>query len=160
MKTKPVRVSLLVLAALIAASCGQTSTETQRTQPPPVRSTQTTATPNALPAQARVPAYYRDPNSIGTLPPTLSPARFIGPAQDAYRVAQEIPQTLAQLPCYCHCDMSMGHKSLHSCFEDMHASQCAVCVSEALEAYNLQKSGLTPSQIRDRIISQYSQQQQ
>lgn len=124
---------------------------TQEAQPAPTATTQT---------QSRVPAYYRDPNSIGTLPPTLSPARFIGPAQDAYRVAQEIPETLAQLPCYCHCDMSMGHKSLHSCFEDMHASECAVCVGEALEAYNLQKIGLTPAQIRERIISQYSQQQQ
>jgi hypothetical protein len=90
--------------------------------------------------------------------PTLSPERFIGPTRDAYRVALEIPETLAQLPCYCHCDMSMGHKSLHSCYEDMHASQCAVCVSEALMAYDLQKNGLTPAQIRERIITIYSRQ--
>jgi hypothetical protein len=54
--------------------------------------------------------------------------------------------------------MSMGHKSLHSCYEDMHASQCAVCVSEALMAYDLQKNGMTPAQIRDRIITIYSRQ--
>lgn len=109
-------------------------------------------------SQARVPAHYENASSIGTLLPTLPPERFIGPTQQAYRVAQEIPETLAQLPCYCHCDMSMGHKSLHSCYEDMHASQCAVCVSEALMAYDLQKNGMTPAQIRDRIITIYSRQ--
>jgi hypothetical protein len=105
-----------------------------------------------------VPAHYENASSIGTLSQTLSPEQFIGPTRDAYRVAQVIPETLAQLPCYCHCDMSMGHKSLHSCYEDMHASQCAVCVSEALMAYDLQKNGLTPAQIRERIITIYSRQ--
>ncbi len=107
---------------------------------------------------SRVPAHFEDVKSIGQLKPTLSPDRFIGPAHDAYKIAREIPETLAQLPCYCHCDMHMGHKSLHSCFEDMHASQCAVCVSEALVAYDLQKSGKTPAEIRDRIIEVYSHQ--
>lgn len=115
--------------------------------------------PNQQPlSNNRVPAHFEDVKSIGQLPPTLSPDRFIGPAHDAYKIAQEIPETLAQLPCYCHCDMSMGHKSLHSCFEDTHASQCAVCVSEALVAYDLQKSGMKPAEIRDRIIQVYSHQ--
>jgi hypothetical protein len=90
--------------------------------------------------------------------PTLPPERFPGKAREAYQVAKEIPQTLAQLPCYCHCDQSMGHKSLHSCFEDEHASMCAVCVNEAIAAYRLQKQGLTPAQIRDRVIAEYSTQ--
>ena len=82
---------------------------------------------------------------------------FTGKARQAYQVAGEIPQTLAQLPCYCHCDRGMGHKSLHSCFEDDHAAHCAVCVDEALLAYRLEKSeGLTASQVRERIIAQYS----
>jgi hypothetical protein len=69
-----------------------------------------------------------------------------------------IPQTLAQLPCYCHCDESIGHKSLYSCFVDEHASQCAVCVREALTAYQLQSQGLAPAKIRERIIAEYSAQ--
>ena len=72
-------------------------------------------------------------------------------------MVREIPQTIAQLPCYCHCDREFGHKSLYSCFENDHASHCAVCVDEALLAYQLQKKEkLTAAQIRDRIISQYS----
>ena len=79
--------------------------------------------------------------------------------EDAYKVAREIPATLAQLPCYCYCDMHMGHKSLHSCFEDTHASECAVCVSEALQAYEMHQGGMSPEQIRERIIAAYSKRQ-
>jgi hypothetical protein len=52
----------------------------------------------------------------------------------------------------------MGHKSLHSCFEDDHAAHCDVCTNEALMAYRLQKQGLTPKQIREQIITQFSEQ--
>lgn len=104
---------------------------------------------------APVPA-YQTIGQIDKLEPTLPPARFVGKARDAYVAAQEIPKTLAQLPCYCHCDQSFGHKSLHSCFVDDHASQCAVCVDEALLAYQLEKSGKTASQIREQIIDQYA----
>jgi hypothetical protein len=154
MKTKITLITLLACVAMIASSCGQTSTETRRSysSPPPQSSAPTAQ------SQAQVPAHYENASSLGTLAPTLSPEQFIGPTREAYRVAQAIPATLAQLPCYCHCDMSMGHKSLHSCYEDMHASQCAVCVSEALMAYDLQKNGMTPAQIRDRIITIYSRQ--
>ena len=106
---------------------------------------------------ARVPAHYEEAMSLTDLPPTLPPERFFGSARTAYQVAKEIPQTLAQLPCYCYCDESFGHKSLHSCYETDHSSQCAVCVSEALLAYRLQKEeGLNPTQIRQRIIAEFS----
>jgi hypothetical protein len=153
MKTKIVLITLFVIAALIAMACGNTSSETAR------QSARSQQTPSAqTQTQSRVPAHFENASSIGTLAPTLAPERFIGPTQEAYKIAREIPETLAQLPCYCHCDMSMGHKSLHSCFEDLHASQCAVCVTEALMADDMQKNGLTPAQIRERIITVYSRQ--
>ena len=105
----------------------------------------------------RVPAHYDVTPSISSLRPTLSPEKFTGLTKDAYRIAGEIPQTLAQLPCYCHCDEGFGHKSLQSCFVDEHAAHCAVCVNEALAAYRLQKQGLTAPQIRERIIAEYSE---
>jgi hypothetical protein len=105
----------------------------------------------------RIPAHYEDVRDAKPLAPTLDPQRFFGQARAAYQVAKEIPETLAQLPCYCHCDESFGHKSLHTCFESEHSSMCAVCVNEALMAYKLQKEGgLTPPQIRERIIAQFS----
>ena len=106
---------------------------------------------------ARVPAFQTAAASRN-LGPTLAPDNFIGKTRDAYRVAKKIPATLAQLPCYCECDRGYGHKSLHSCFEDDHASHCVVCVDEALLAYQLQtQNNMTPEQVRQRIIEKYSQ---
>jgi hypothetical protein len=107
----------------------------------------------------RVPA-YQSVEQIDKLEPTLPPAQFVGKARAAYQAAKEIPRTLAQLPCYCECDQAFGHKSLQSCFVDDHASQCAVCVDEALLAYKLRKEDkLTPDQIRAVIIEKYSARQ-
>lgn len=104
----------------------------------------------------RVPA-YQSASQLDKLAPTLPPAEFVGKARDAYRVAKEIPRTLAQLPCYCECDQAYGHKSLQTCFVDDHASHCTVCVDEALLAYKLQKEDkLTPEQVREKIIETYS----
>ena len=103
-----------------------------------------------------VPA-YQSPVAAKDLPATLAPAEFFGKAREAYAAAKVIPETLAQLPCYCHCDRGFGHKSLHTCFVDDHASHCAVCVDEALLAYKLQKEeGMSPEKIRETIIAKYS----
>jgi hypothetical protein len=104
----------------------------------------------------RVPAYMTDANAISSLGPTLPPEQFFGKAREAYQVAREIPETLAQLPCYCYCDEGHGHKSLHTCYESDHSAHCAMCISEALRAYRLQKEeGLSPAQIRERIIKEF-----
>lgn len=103
----------------------------------------------------RVPAFYETPPS--TLPPTLAPDKFVGKTFAAYKAVREIPNTIAQLPCYCYCDQTHGHKSLHSCYENEHASGCAVCVDEVLMAYRLEKEkGLSPPEIRKVIIEKYS----
>ena len=106
-------------------------------------------------ASVRVPAHYKDAQPRTALRPTLAPEIFTGNVRQAYQVAEDIPQVLAQLPCYCHCDMSEGHKSLHSCFEDEHGANCGICIGEALMAYNLQRQGLTGAQIRERIMQAY-----
>ena len=113
---------------------------------------------SAAPLANTRPAHFEHAPSRSSLGPTLEPEKFTGVVRDAYRAAREIPQTLAQLPCYCHCDRGMGHKSLHSCYEDDHAAHCAVCVNEALLALKLEKEQkLTPAQIRDRIVEQFGQ---
>ncbi|MCA1557309.1 MAG: PCYCGC domain-containing protein [Acidobacteria bacterium] len=107
--------------------------------------------------QNRVPAYNQTPPARENLGPTLPPEKFTGKTREAYKVVREIPQTIAQLPCYCYCDEGHGHKSLYSCFEDEHAASCAVCVQEALLAFRLEKGeGLTAPQIREWIIETYS----
>lgn len=115
--------------------------------------------PPAHSHSARVPA-YQEASEVNNLGPTLPAAQFLGKTREAYEVAKKIPQTLAQLPCYCECDRGFGHKSLHTCFMDDHASHCAICVDEALLAYKLQKENkLTPEQVRQEIIEQYSRDQ-
>jgi len=123
-------------------------------QKPKPHNHETTAV-SSTPAKPRVPAFQ---TSAANLKPTLSPNDFFGKAREGYAAAKAIPQVLAQLPCYCHCDQSAGHKSLHTCFEDAHASHCVVCIDEALLAYKLQKEdGMTPEQIRETIIKKYSE---
>ncbi len=103
-----------------------------------------------------MPAFLKDSAERVSLGPTLAPEKFTGLTRDAYRAVREIPVTIAQMPCYCHCDRGFGHKSLYSCFEDDHASHCAVCVNEALMAHKLEKEEkLTAPQIRDRIVDQF-----
>jgi hypothetical protein len=106
-------------------------------------------------AKGRIPAYLETAPNIDDLPPTLSPELFTGNQRLAYKAAKEIPQTLAQLPCYCHCDRGHGHRSLHSCFESEHGENCGICIGEALLAHRLQKRGLSAAEIRKEIIAAY-----
>lgn len=103
----------------------------------------------------RVPAYYATEPQPDTLAPTLSPENFLGNSRQAYDVAKKIPQTLAQLPCYCHCDIAHGHRSLQSCFVTEHADTCGICIGEALMAYQLEKQNVPMQEIRKRIIAAY-----
>ena len=148
-------VLLLVAAVLIVNSAGTnqpTTTHTAASQSTPAHDHSTTA-----PGVKTVPAYFEVAPSKSSLGPTLEPEKFTGITRDAYRAVREIPVTIAQLPCYCHCDQGFGHKSLYSCFEDDHAAHCAVCVNEALLALKLEKEKkLTPAQIRETIVAQYS----
>ena len=147
MRTKIIFIAAMAVAAVLAAACGEQS---------PSGTAQRSATQQRNQSMAQVPAFMDERSAHRSLPPTLAPEQFTGMTREAYEVAQEMPETLAQLPCYCHCDQSMGHKSLHSCYEDTHAAGCGVCIKEALIAHDLQRSGLSPAQVRERIIAQYS----
>ena len=115
-----VLVSLFVVA-LAATGCSQ------GTAPPP--GAQTAAQPSPSPATAgpeapRVPAYYQTAEEGRPFPKPVSPGRYDGypVVQEAYRIAAEIPEVLAQQPCYCYCDRSAGHKSLASCWANDHGA--------------------------------------
>lgn len=86
----------------------------------------------------------------------LSPALFVGQTQTSYRVAQEIPDVLDQMYCYCECDKHSGHVTLLSCFTDDHAANCDICQDEALAAAQLMKQGYSVAEIRSRIDRKFS----
>jgi hypothetical protein len=55
------------------------------------------------------------------LPKTLDPDPFRGKAKAAYTIAKEIPEILAQIPCFCECE-PLGHDNLLDCFIDNHGA--------------------------------------
>jgi hypothetical protein len=154
-------IALLVVAAVLIVNSASSN------KPTPIAKTKPTTTeshdghghPPASSGVKNVPAFLTTAPSRASLAPTLDPERFTGATREAYRAVRQIPVTIAQLPCYCHCDQGYGHKSLYTCFEDDHAAHCAVCVNEALLALTLEREQkMSPVQIRDRIVAQYANQ--
>jgi hypothetical protein len=106
-----------------------------------------------------VPAYHQaPPKKSEKLPPILGGLDLGGPnfknsfQVRAYELAAKIPAVIYQQPCYCRCDRSVGHQSLHSCFESTHGAHCAACMKELFYTYQQHKAGKTAAQIRDGII--------
>ena len=106
-----------------------------------------------------VPHFNAGPPAAGAkLPPILTKDQLWGenaqfPYQThAYELAAKIPKVIYQQPCYCHCDRSMGHNSLHSCFSGTHGAQCGTCMQELYYTYSMYKQGKTAKQIRAGII--------
>ena len=103
-----------------------------------------------------IPAYNAAPPTHA-LPPILRGAQLAGPnfahpyQVAAYKMAAKIPAVLHQEPCYCRCDRSMGHNSLHSCFEGLHGAECSTCMKEAVYTYRETQKGRSPAQIRAGI---------
>jgi hypothetical protein len=54
-------------------------------------------------------------------PATLSPDLFSGKVAETYRIAQEAPELLERMPCYCGCYVTAGHRNNLDCYTDRHA---------------------------------------
>jgi hypothetical protein len=110
-------------------------------------------------AESGVPAYNKTAPAKGMKQaPILKPDALWGDNGGAeqihaYTLAAKIPGVLHQLPCYCYCSRSMGHKSLRSCFEGTHGAQCDVCMKELFYTYGEKQKGKTVAQIRKGIIA-------
>jgi hypothetical protein len=146
---------VIVSTAIVGCSKGTSHDHSASATPPAETQQQPTTAQLPSPKTERVPAHFITPPSLNELAPTLSPDLFWGNSRLAYKAAKEIPQTLAQLPCYCHCDMNLGHKSLQSCFVTEHGDSCGICIGEALMAYQLEKQKVPIEEIRKRIIAAY-----
>ena len=109
-------------------------------------------------AQPDIPAYHpAPPAKDAKLPPILSGFDLAGPSfrnafqSHAYVLAAKISNVIYQQPCYCRCDRSVGHTSLHSCFESTHGAHCSTCLKELYLAYKMHRQGKTAAQIRQAI---------
>ena len=76
-------------------------------------------------------------------------------AAEAYDIARQIPQALDGLYCHCHCKESMRHRSLLTCFQSEHASQCDICMGEARLAFQMLQQGKSLAEIRVAVDKQY-----
>lgn len=78
-----------------------------------------------------------------------------------YRYAADHLADFAQIPCYCGCDNSLGHRNLADCYVtesgawDAHASGCAVCGNETSTAREQLAAGTRIADVRASIIAQY-----
>jgi hypothetical protein len=94
--------------------------------------------------------------AIADLRRTLDPKQFTGQVREAYQVAQDNPDLLAQLHCYCGCDRTNGHKNLLDCYRDHHGASCAICTGEALEAKKLFDQGASIETIRAALRARFA----
>lgn len=154
---KPIIVLILVSSLIFIGGCskGTSHEHSAAVTTPQAETARPAPSQQQLSKPARIPAHHTTAPNLDELPPTLSPDLFTGNQRLAYQVAERIPQTLAQLPCYCHCDMSAGHKSLHSCFVTEHGESCGICIGEALMANQLERQKVPIGEIRQRIIAAY-----
>ena len=104
-----------------------------------------TSTAFALAPESALPEYFRK------APPNV---------REAYRFAIANRAILQQIPCYCGCEKSIGHRNLTDCFVrsdgngwDAHAAGCEVCVDESVAVRRLMADGADAPTIRDSIIT-------
>ena len=98
--------------------------------------------------------------SAGKAADVLSPTIFDDEKTRAsYQVAKDIPDVLEQLPCFCGCMTSFGHKNNLFCFKDQHGSGCTICQDIALDAKKMHDQGMPIAQIQDNIKTKYSRYQ-
>ncbi len=76
-------------------------------------------------------------------------------AAEAYAAARRAPQVLDGVHCYCECAKHLGHRSLLTCFETDHGSQCDICMGEATLAASLASVGSSLDDIRRAIDQRF-----
>jgi hypothetical protein len=86
---------------------------------------------------------------------TQDPQLYQGDTRQAYIVARDHPELLAQLDCYCGCEEHEGHKNLLDCFRTNHGAGCDICVGEAVTAGQMLSQGTPVDQIREALRARY-----
>nr|WP_041267750.1 PCYCGC motif-containing (lipo)protein [Geobacillus genomosp. 3] len=85
-----------------------------------------------------------------------------------YQQAAEHRELLEQIPCYCGCGQSAGHKNNYDCFIyenkkdgavvwDDHATKCGVCLEIAAESIAAYDQGKSVKDIRQMIDEKYKE---
>ncbi|CAN5466366.1 hypothetical protein BH10CYA1_BH10CYA1_46970 [soil metagenome] len=103
--------------------------------------TQASETPHAIPGSSK----------------TVLPAgQFFGQAAVGYQAAQQCPEIIAKLFCYCGCDETDQHSSLLDCFTTTHGADCEICTKEALIAAQMKKEGKKIAEIQEAVDKKFA----
>ena len=93
--------------------------------------------------------------------PTVDLADLPDATADVYRYAADHAMHFIDIPCYCGCEHSIGHRNLEDCFVnpagdwDAHASGCGVCSAEAIAAREQLDAGVAIGDVRQSIIDRF-----
>jgi hypothetical protein len=90
-----------------------------------------------------------------TLPPERFAKGYEPAVSQGYAIARRYSETLDRLHCFCECAESptFRHKTLLTCFTDLHAAGCGICLSEARLAAQLKERGLSDAEIKNTVES-------
>lgn len=78
-----------------------------------------------------------------------------------YRFIEQHPREAEQIPCYCGCGPTLGHRSLLDCFlaprggYESHGAACGVCLGEAQDLEEMLAKGMSLSEARAAIDEAY-----
>ena len=141
---------LATVLLVLAAGCQRERTSATNVSPeaiaPPPREVVVAQhpAPAAAPAPAAEPMSH--PVSLASASATiLDPQQFLDPrVRAAYAKAQDIPERIDKLFCYCYCSKNekLKHKSLLSCYQGTHAAECEICMREVEQAWSDWKAGI------------------
>ncbi len=88
--------------------------------------------------------------------PVLSASFFTGAVAEAYQVAKDMPEVIDQFYCYCQCKEYHGHKTLLTCFTDLHAADCDICLYQALTGAQMVKQGRSIDSIQKFFSARFA----
>ena len=111
----------IVLAGMVFAYLGvsqESSSGAGQTSNAPAQASSYASSDSTLRNRLVLPATPKTPR-----PATLSPNGFSDPeVSRSYQIAKDIPEVLENMPCYCGCYGSSGHRNNLDCFTDNHGA--------------------------------------
>ena len=131
-----------------ATACGGVAAETQDAGEPassaplaPADTAETRPTIERSRAEAGGPAASPASGASGAQQKQFPPRDHLNKIVLAYNVANQYPDLLAGIPCYCPCEL-YGHGGVIDCYRSQHASSCSICLDEAVQAAQLYEAQL------------------
>ncbi len=116
----PLGMLALAVGGLVAGACSRSEPEPEW-RPVPLKG-RSESSQTSRPATEAVPPYHASAESARPFPRLVPAVYFRNPiVARAYQIAADIPEVIAQQPCYCRCE-KFGHRSLLDCYASDHGA--------------------------------------